>query len=242
MFDVAYRTDKGAVLDSSDDRIFVNGAVIASGEGTFMLEEDGLFAVCDGVGGEAHGDEAAMLAASELSNFLKLGLDQENINLYIEAANDKVIEAQRRPGHAHMATTVAGLYVCGDDYWVFNVGDSRVYRYRYPYISLLTTDHTLVREFTDWGMSINPEQEHVITRYIGGNRAIPSIVDGRDAMGTNDVFLLCSDGAWNVVDDITMEKILASNTSASEMCNAIYKTALDNQSDDNISVVVVRRV
>lgn len=242
MFEMAYRTDKGAVLDSSDDRVFANGTVIATGEGTFMFEDRGLFAVCDGVGGEAHGDEAATLAAAELTNYLESGMDKGSIFLYVKAANRIVLRAQKKPGYAHMATTVAGLYICGDDFWAFNVGDSRVYQYRSPYVSLLTTDHSLMREYSGFGMPTDPEQEHIITRYIGGNRALPSVVDGRNAIGASDVFLLCTDGVWNVVDDIAIESILASDNSATEMCSAIYKAAIDNQSDDNISVIVVRRV
>jgi protein phosphatase len=141
-----------------------------------------------------------------------------------------------------MTTTVAGLYINGDDFIAFNVGDSRIYRYRSPYISQISRDHSLKQEQIDLGLEPKPGQENVITHYLGGTRAAPEIVDGLGRVFENDVYILCSDGVWGVLKDDDFENLLSQKLSVEKSCEALISLALQKGSKDNLSIIICRRI
>lgn len=243
MWEVAYISDKGTVQETNDDRILVNKNIISSGKHKDVFEDSYIVVLCDGVGGEKYGNEAAEIVVHEFAKIHADQLNAKNIHHYVEQVNEKVTSAQRiDPEHAQMATTIAGVSINGYDFLVFNVGDTRVYRYRNPYISQLSTDHSLAHENNIIGVETKTDLKHVITHYIGGDRASAAVVDGTDSIGSDDMFLLCSDGVWEAVTDIELESILSKNISVDDMCQRIFDLAVENGSEDNISLVVMRRV
>lgn len=223
----------------NDDRILINGRIADRLEGE---AETLLAVVLDGVGGEAHGDEAAQLAAETLS--VLVGDATENdIQQAVGNANQAILHAQGADrAHAHMATTVAGLAWKGVDYITFNLGDSRVYHLG-TYFSQLTRDHTyrrMVQDATIGPVVILPEQAHIITRCLGnqGNNQADMLL-GRDRIRTGDWFLLCSDGLHDVVADEQMEEMLRAHEGPLlDLCEALVQQALNNGSQDNISIIL----
>lgn len=243
MLDIACAVDPGVGTRGNDDRALVNGEVVRSGFYSEAADARCLVAVCDGVGGEAHGDEAAEIVARGFSCLNGVQLSKEEIADSIARANEEVMAAQKTDAsRAKMATTIAGLYIAGNDCIAFNVGDSRVYRFRAPYIAQLSIDHSLKQERMDLGLDVRPEQEHVITHYFGGPRAIPEIVDGTGRVFEHDIYVLCTDGIWNVVDDGDFEKALAAGETAEETCRKLVELAVRRGSDDNMSIIIVRRI
>ena len=117
--------------------------------------ENGIYLVCDGMGGAAAGEIASSLAVDEL---LRL-LDRRNAGegeakavpmpLLVEeaifAANQAIFSrAQRNQKLSGMGTTLVGLLAEEHRVWVFNVGDSRCYRMRNRRLEQVTLDHSLV--------------------------------------------------------------------------------------------------
>lgn len=242
MWEISYISDKGPVREKNDDRVMACNSVISSGKYSAMREDNILVVLCDGVGGEKHGNEAADIVAQLFQSISAESLDLTNIQKYVDLINEKVIAAQHIDlEHSQMATTVAGITINGNGFVVFNVGDTRVYRFRKPFISQLSTDHSLAHENSIIGIETTEGQKHVITRYIGGQRAIASLFDGADSIGENDIFFLCSDGVWNVVSDPEIENILSAAISTDEMRDRIFDLAINNKTDDNISLAVIRR-
>src|SRR6185436_3825787 len=113
--------------------------------------------------------------------------------------------AQEDPKLAGMGTTVISLVV-KDEYAFFaHVGDSRAYLIRGELIQQISEDHSLVNEQIKAGMITPEEAKHsryknIITRSVGFEEEVQV-----DVMGIitepNDVFLLCSDGLANMVED-----------------------------------------
>ena len=244
MFQVACIVDPGANRAQNDDRAAVNGAVIA--EGPFMDNNAAscLAVVCDGVGGRAFGGEAADIAAEIFSRLGGVKLNKDIIDGFIRSANEAVVAVQRTDSrHAHMATTIAGLYVNDSGYIAFNVGDSRVYRFRAPYLAQISKDHSVWQEQTDAGAAPRPEYKRVITRYLGGDYAAPEIVCGDGRALSGDLYMLCTDGVWGAISDDEIEGILSMNEGygLDVICTLIIDTALRNGSDDNLSIIIVRR-
>ena len=231
MLEIACMVDGGKRSPANDDRAAVNKQLVLQGFYSETVKGPSILVVCDGVGGEAYGYEAAEISANIFSNLSGAQLNADTIKENIEKANEAVIAAQKKDfKHSKMSTTIAGLYINENDFIAFNVGDSRVYRYRTPYIMQLSTDHSL------------PEQKNVITRYLGGCYSKPDIVEGIGKFFDKDVFALCSDGVWGSLDSDDFEDILSQDTGLEEKCKALVSLALKKGSTDNLSIIIARRI
>ncbi len=128
----------------------------------------------------------------------------------IAAANQAILDwASTRADALGMGTTVSGVClgsVGGSPHWfVFNVGDSRVYRLEDDRLSQVTTDHSEVEELLSSGV-LSPEdarfypRRNVVTRSLGTDPAPIADLWVFPVSG-KDTFLICSDGLTNEVDD-----------------------------------------
>ncbi|MCL2079201.1 MAG: serine/threonine-protein phosphatase [Oscillospiraceae bacterium] len=241
MLEITAMIEAGFYAPENDDRAAVNSVLLSDGLYSETAEDSCLVVVCDGVAGEAGGDKAAEIVTEVFSKLSGKKLSVEIIEEYIEKANDEVMLAQKaNKQHRMMASTLAGLYINGDDFIAFNVGDTRIYRHR-AYILQLSKDHTQKQDLIDLGKIPKPAHEHVVTRYMGGFYAFPDFVDGKNKVLDGDVFVLCSDGVWGSVNDEDFERILSEDIPDSDMCRKLIDLALKNGSDDNLTVVIVRR-
>ena len=242
MFRVVCIVDEGIERNGNDDRAVVCRAVVCDG---FYEEETKtvLAAVCDGVGGEAFGGKAAEIAVTHFSLLLDLNVTEEIIRSAINEVNTLIVNAQKEDkAYARMASTIAGIYLNGDDYIAFNVGDSKVFRYRPPYIAQLSTDHSLVEDLKELGLDAKPGQEHVITRYLGGQYSTPEIVDGKGKSLDCDVYLVCSDGISDVLSEIDLEELFSQPIPDGELCRKLVDMAIFKGSTDNLSAIIIRRI
>ncbi|MDR0312489.1 MAG: serine/threonine-protein phosphatase [Treponema sp.] len=242
MLEIACVVEAGRRAPKNDDRAAINSKLVSQGSYTESAGETCLAVICDGVGGEAFGNEAADIVTDIFSRLSETPLTIDIINEYIVKANEAVIIAQKTDSkHSKMSTTIAGLYINGDDFIAFNVGDSRIYRYR-SYIAQISKDHSVMQEQIDLGLEPKPGHENIITRYIGGKHAIPEIVDGTGRVFYNDVYVLCTDGVWGVLEDNDLEDILSQDSKTEKACQALIDLALQKGSTDNLSAIIVRRV
>ena len=238
-------TDTG-ICDKNDDRVMVNGHILEYGSIIGEAESEIIATVCDGVGGYAHGDEAATIASEVFATLVACELSQARITEAIIEANARVMAEQRTdPGHMRMSSTVAGLYINGSNFIVFNVGDSKVYRFRGRYLSQLSVDHTYFHEALSYGLISEPSETdsqdgHIITRWIGDvDRCEPSVTVGENRIFNRDIFLLCSDGLSDVLSLDELEGILSGSETLSEKCHMLFRSAKKNGSPDNISIILL---
>jgi len=242
MLEIACRVEAGVRFPKNDDRVAINNKLVSQGFYSETTEGSCLAVVCDGVGGEAFGNEAADIVTNIFSQISGTQLTIGLINEYIIKANEAVREVQKTDiKHSRMATTIAGLYINEDDFIAFNVGDSRIYRFR-SYISQISKDHSVRQEQIDFGLDPTPIQGNIITRYIGGTQVIPEIIDGSGRLFLNDIYILCTDGVWGVLDDNDFEKILSQVDKLEESCQYFIDLALQKGSKDNLSIIIIRRV
>lgn len=242
MLEIACLVEAGVRAPKNDDRAAVNSELIAEGAYSATCENKGLFIVCDGVGGEAYGNEAAEITTGIFSGISNLELTVDIIKENIQKSNEAVLAAQKKDAaRSRMSTTIAGVYIKDDDFIAFNVGDSRIYRYREPYIMQLSTDHSVWQEQIDLGLEPKPEHRSMITHYLGGRSCEPAIVDGKEKLFENDIFVICSDGVWDLLEFCDFENALYANKPLSEICKFLVELALEKGSDDNLSIIIVRR-
>ncbi len=211
--------------------------------------EQGVYLVCDGMGGAAAGEVASSLAVDEvmrvltdrapgvpLSSLLEQAISDANQVIYSRAqANTKL---------NGMGTTLVALVAEERRIQVLNIGDSRCYRLRGGNLEQITLDHSLVDEQVRLGRMSMAEaarspMRNVITRALGTqSRVTPDIFDLEADPG--DLFLLCSDGLTRELTDGSIEQILSRDRTLEGLCGELVIAANQAGGGDNITCLLVR--
>ncbi|MGZ3771261.1 MAG: Stp1/IreP family PP2C-type Ser/Thr phosphatase [Bdellovibrio sp.] len=235
-FDSWYLTDKGLRRDSNQDSCLIN-------------KELGLFIVADGMGGHSGGEVASSMAVETVEKIMlqpeaRKKSPRELILQCYEEASKRIFDkaANEKPELAGMGTTMVMAYVRGKHLYVGNVGDSRCYLFKRPYLWQITEDHSLLNEQLRAGV-MSEEQvrqfvgRNVITRSVGYERDVyPDVIEWEIFPG--EIFLLCSDGLSSLVDDRRISEILNQNT-PDKAVKACVEQALANGGDDNVTVMLI---
>lgn len=247
--EIVMRTDRGQVRGQNEDSVFADA-------------DCGLAILADGMGGYNAGEVASGMATSLLSERLEAAFKtsaahetdsrtgrsfaQRSLVEHIAAVNSAIYfasEGQSQLGG--MGTTLVAAVFCDDKLTVAHVGDSRLYRLRGEQFSALTHDHSLLQEQIDSGeisaedarYSIN---RNLVTRAVGIDPEVEAEVNVYPVR-PGDVYLLCSDGLYDMVEEGDLQHTLEMfGANLEEVATQLIKMANDNGGDDNISVVVVK--
>ncbi len=220
-------------------------------EDTILVDEDrGFCLVADGIGGTAAGDIASQLFARAAETAFSGASYQEEIRYQILQevflnANETIFTyAGTHPGCEGMGCTAEMLVLTDDRFILGHIGDSRTYRFRDGQFKLLTADHTLVKQQLDQGLITREEADHhsfknVILRAVGIQKN-PALDVLRGHVYPGDIFLLCSDGLTDMVDDDMIKTHLLSEKGIREKVDSLIQEANDRGGKDNISVVLTQ--
>lgn len=228
-FRVSAATDRGTVRKVNEDAFVAAPPV---------------FLVADGMGGYAFGDRASRAVADtigELAETLETVTADSILSLF-ETAHAQV---HALAGDEIAGTTAAGVALIdaadGPKWMVFNIGDSRVYRWTAKGVTQITVDHSVVQELVDDGLiaasdaARHPER-NVVTRALGvGDDSTPDV--WILPAGGSARFLLCSDGLTKELDDRTIEELL--DRSEDDPAGTLVAGALAAGGLDNVTVLVV---
>lgn len=226
------------------------GQVRTTNEDAFgYCVEEGVFALCDGMGGAAAGEVASRIAVDTLIESLCAAHSQENRRKVLEEAiadaNQRVhARAEREVALRGMGTTLVALAIGGDHALIGHVGDSRCYLFRNGKLTRKTLDHSLVDEQVRLGQLTQDEAEHsplrnVITRAIGTQVSVSADIDELD-LKKGDILLLCSDGLTRELPDDRIAGILGKDGNLEELCSQLVNSAKSAGGHDNITAVLVR--
>lgn len=232
--DVGLATDVGRVRSHNEDSARAVGTV---------------FVVADGMGGHAAGEVASAIAADTLAELAERpARSVEDLVRQVGEANRRILDsAAAHPEQDGMATTLTGLAlveVDGERRWaVFNLGDSRVYRWSGGDLAQVTVDHSEVQEMVQLGLltpaaaAVHPAR-NIVTRSLG--REPTGEVDvWLPPTQPGDRFLLCTDGLSNELAADEIARLLAEGTDASEAAAALVASAVEAGGRDNVTAVVV---
>lgn len=203
--------------------------VLLSGEVSADTNE--LFAVFDGMGGEACGEVASYTAAAESRAFAQSRMEYEEY-LYelAERLNERVREETEALSLVLMGTTAAMLQISGEDIYILNVGDSRIYKLSRHELRQISEEHTV---FSGRGKAI--------TKFLGlpvGHSLHPYIAMGKYKPG--DVFLLCSDGVTDMLTDDEIRDIIDSKKELKTLARELADSALEKGGIDNTTAILLR--
>jgi serine/threonine protein phosphatase PrpC len=203
-----------------------------------------LFAVADGMGGAQAGEVASKLAAAALEDTDSgVGDGEARVVSLIQEANRRVYErANTDPATTGMGTTMTVALVEGELVTIGHVGDSRAYLVRAGRLEQLTEDHSLVNELLKSG-KLSPKeaethpQRSVITRAVGTDPDVDVDVFKIEAH-EGDVFLLCSDGLTDMVDDEgILDLVERHHDDLDRAAKSLVSAANRGGGEDNITVI-----
>lgn len=238
-------THEGRVRTHNEDTIVVgrwirNAPMSAPMQFIKELDPPLLCLVADGMGGHAAGEEASRLVASRLSEQPIPPTDEEVLGTLLRDLNSSVFDAMAESDHLRgMGTTVVGMVVSPNAILHFNVGDSRLYRFRDGFLRLLSVDDVPVSFPDDNSASVGSRRSHGITQALGGAEAHVEIAPhvGTETLAVGRRYLLCSDGLTDMLGVEEIEARIGSDDAQSVA--ALFEAALEAGGEDNISLVLV---
>lgn len=190
--------------------------------GSLMLDAGACFVVADGLGGHRGGEAAARCAVESILDSFAAQPDfsQETLVRLVAEANTAILKKQKEgPQESGMRTTAVVLL---SDYsaalWA-HIGDSRLYHFREGRNIFCTKDHSVPQLLVDAGEITSDqirghEDRNRLLKTLGNEEAqSPTIFYEPIAVQQGDVFLLCTDGFWELVPEKVMENKLAQASS-----------------------------
>jgi protein phosphatase len=249
VLEIATCTDPGMVRSHNEDSIAADAA-------------NGVVVLADGMGGYNAGEVASGMATTVIITELQQAMattqpnaldPQTNKEVATRMVRDQVLKAntsiyhaaQSQPQYSGMGTTLVVCLFFDNRMMVAHLGDSRLYLLRDNEFKQVTRDHSLLQEQIDSGL-ITPEQakhaqhKNLVTRALGIDPSVePEIHEY--PVKTGDVYLLCSDGLCDMVDDEDIGMTLQALGGNLKMAaQHLVQMANDNGGRDNVSVILVR--
>ena len=207
-------------------------------------DQNRLFVVCDGVGGNVYGEKASYLACEQTAAFMhKQDPDLNNLVPFVEKKFTETINMQ--PDHFGMATTLLFLRLLEDSAQIGWVGDSRAYHIRDGKVMYQTEDHSLVNRLIQTG-EITPQEarydprKHVLLRALQGEHK-PTETDlvKIENLLPGDFFLLCSDGILEALDEAFIQNHFHPQFSTDKVTHYI-QAQCEGKTVDNYSMYLVK--
>lgn len=249
-FFIAAATDVGK-REENQDNFFVEQFAAAQGNVAFAI-------LCDGMGGLSHGEVASRFIVDAFFQWTQETLlrrkegtwDDQDIRhqwtALIEKQNERIRTYGQERGET-LGSTATALLLTEKRYYILNVGDSRAYELS-DTARQLTLDHTVLADELRLG-NLSAEQardyplSHVLTKCVGvAPQVVPDFFFGETR--ANALYLLCSDGFRNRIDEDEMydalmpqgEQVLSWLREASERLIGLN---MERGETDNISVVTI---
>jgi len=244
--EMASRTDPGRVRTANEDAVRFDAGL-------------GLAVLADGMGGYAAGEIASRMAVDEIFDELASALPHlqadpaapdreglhEDMRFAARRANSSIIAAARRePDYEGMGSTLVIAVLMNDRVTVAHLGDSRAYRLRAGVLEQLTRDHCWVDEQIAMGALsvdaiLDTRYRNIVTRALGIEDEIDLEVHDHEAQ-VGDIFLLCSDGLSDMLDDAAIATHCATARPLVEIASALIDAANEAGGRDNVSALLIQ--
>lgn len=240
-------TDTGMVRDHNEDAIGTN-------------RETGLMVVADGMGGYNAGEVASGIAVKTVLELVtegcqrqrredlepESGMMRQTILLRDAVARaNKVIHqtAKSQPQCEGMGTTIVACLFFDNRISIAHVGDARLYRARQGNFEQMTMDHSLLQELVDRGFYSQEEaarstNRNYVTRALGVEAMVQVEIQENEVQ-PGDIYLLCSDGLPDMVEDEDIHLTMSTfNANLETVGQQLIQLSNEQGGKDNISVIL----
>lgn len=239
--DYCVYTTMGKLRKNNEDNYYVEGKYrqdVASTKdeclcGTFISDANEMVAVFDGMGGEACGEIASLVAAKACNAFRENRLSYEEY-LYelCEICNKEVLNETKERSLVLMGTTGCMIQFSNNEVYVLNVGDSRIYKLSHHKLNQISVDH----------VAAGYSNKAPITKFLGmpidDTQVNPYIAMGSYKVG--DLYLACTDGITDLISDDEIKEILSEKGSIDRSAKKLIDLAMDRGGVDNATLAICK--
>ena len=226
-------------------------------DSVLAVPEHGLVVLADGMGGHNAGEVASRMAVTLIAQQLGEWLPDNSgaslrdlrraMAVSVDAANRSIFEAANTNADYHgMGTTLVMAVVHQGEMVLGHAGDSRAYLWRGGELKQVTRDHSLLQEQIDSGLLTLAEaamssNHNLVTRALGVEDLVLLDVQ-HHPLEDGDLYLLCSDGLSDMLDDEEIARELAANAMLDTKMRAqrLIDLANEHGGRDNISVALIQ--
>ncbi len=234
----------GVVRKNNEDNFYCDGIIRLDPDSTEDIafkgkvksKDNTLFAVFDGMGGEACGEVASFIAASNCQSFCE---SKDEYDEYIyelsELLNNRILEETDARMLVLMGTTAAMIQFYKEEIYILNAGDSPIFRLSHNKLSKISKDH----------VASGYSGKAPLTKFLGTPQSgglNPYIARGPYKAG--DVYILCTDGITDMIEEEKLEEtvcdLLYEKKSLEEIAESLVNLAKANGGTDNATIVLCK--
>lgn len=240
-------SDVGMIRKKNEDNFIFHGRYNEKAEDHMECEnhicitEPVLYGVFDGMGGEAFGEVASSLMAATCQKYLlHAGHLKEDATALCQTGNELVVREEKQRGLSMGST--ASMLLFDETVVACNVGDSPIYLYRDGVLRAIYEEQTEKKLYEEMGLQeiLKKRKKYRLTQHIGmpeeGLQILPYLEEIEIQDG--DVFLICSDGLTDMVEEAVMKETLS--TIDAESARKLVSYALENGGHDNVTVILIQ--
>jgi len=248
IIEAAIRCEIGKVRTNNEDNFYFDGKTLKKvnkgmpkTKHKVFSSDDVFFGVFDGMGGEACGEVASYMAASEVKAFhaqaRKAGLTTEELlHAMCLRMNDAVCRQTVELSGGRMGSTAVSVLFEQDSVYVCNLGDSRAFRLRGGELVQLSEDHTDEKINLSLGIKRKPR----LTQHLGifpDEMILEPFVEKLE-LQAGDRYLLCSDGLTDMLTNEEICGIMLEQKDLTKCVDTLMDAALERGGRDNTTIIV----
>ncbi len=242
----------------NQDNFYMNGMLNEKtysylAESKLSSKKEQVLAVCDGMGGEKHGEVASYIAAKKLFDYTGkysnlFNRFEEHAIKYTESANKAICEYILQHENERMGSTYALLCISPKvgEAVSANLGDSKIFYMHDKILKKISEDHNQAQTLVNMKMITEEEaREHPgkskLTQHLGifmEEMVLEPYISENILLSKGDIFIICSDGLTDMISDGDIIGILERRDSLIKRCKKLVKKAEENGGKDNITVIL----
>ncbi len=235
----------------AESSIAGNNAINQDAVGWVVIGSNSISILCDGIGSLPDSEFCAKLIVKifirefKITNFLSI-----DIHKWFQSCIKKIYNVMfsniKKYKLAEMGSTVCVLLTIGNNFFAFNLGDSRIYKSVNSRMRQISYDDNVYNflKSKEPNLINTPKvssQLASLTNSINSSYKLGQMsynfCDGK--IFQNDMFILCTDGLYNYVDltSFPVENMKMDMNIFSKKLNTL---ALERKSHDNISNIIIK--
>lgn len=244
-------SDIGNTKEVNQDNILVK-------IGEHRGREFGLCLVCDGLGGLTNGEVASLIAVKtfnewweeKLKDLIKNVNDLEILKSLEDTVNvaNKLIRNYAKENDCQIGTTITALFLYGPKYYIVNVGDSRIYKFKNDISQETEDDSFVAMKVKNKEMTVEEAKtskyKNLLLQCVGSKEEI-QVYKKIGELKKSEAFLLCSDGFYNKFSEKEMKDYIKIIKRQDNTESTVQKTVSEmvqvvkgRKERDNISLII----
>ena len=246
-------THIGSACTVNDDRIYANGKFLHPSVADYaqisleVNDDRCLFALSDGMEDENSG----ISLINDLKKFHRkasgsskdIHVKTDEMVQYVEQASNLLHSVSLGENDFRERNTAfAGILIDDGSVAAVNMEGSRIYKLEGDDFKLMVNDFKRAERLLKMGI-ISDEQAELLSgrqKAVAEESASTVKKSNVESLKSGAAYLICSRGLVNSVSEDALYDILASNSNPDEAAAILVETAVKNESEDNISALVIK--